>query len=121
MSTDVRLALGDFGRDALERFTQCHTNSAPAAVTTASLYYLGDRESGRPGWPVPSLGVDAGQAAFTMNVALDDATWRALAEEAERQRVRPETLAVHALLYFLADFDSGRVADRLKDPLEESE
>jgi hypothetical protein len=52
---------------------------------------------------------------------LDDATWRALAEEAQRQSVRAETLAVHAVLYFLADLDSGRLAGLLEDALEDAD
>jgi hypothetical protein len=119
MSRDVTLAVGEFGREAFDRFTELRTGSAESAMTTAALYYLADRDSGRAGWPVPSFGADGDRDASTMNVTLDDVTWAALVEEAERQGVTPETLGVHALLYFLADFDSGRVADRLGDELEE--
>jgi len=40
--------------------------------------------------------------------------WDALEEEALRQGLDAELLAEHALLYFLADLDSGRVGARLE-------
>jgi hypothetical protein len=49
-----------------------------------------------------------------LTVRLDDATWQALHDEAERQAVSPAELTRHALLYFLADVDSGRVGERLE-------
>ena len=45
-------------------------------------------------------------------------TWGALSEEADRQGVATDVLAIHALLYYLADIDSGRVAALLEDALE---
>ena len=51
-------------------------------------------------------------------MAFDDETWVALEAEAEEQGVTPEALAVHALLYLLADLDSGRVGDRLEQELD---
>jgi hypothetical protein len=121
MSKDVTLHLDEFGRQGLERFTRRRSGSAAAAVTTASLYYLADRESGRPGWRIPPFGEGIAAEASSLSVTLDDATWAALAEEAERQVVTTEALARHALLYFLADLDSGRLADLLEETLEESE
>jgi hypothetical protein len=120
MSKDVRLQLDEFGQRALDRFSRGRPASAAAAVRTASLYYLADEGSGRPGWRVPPFeSGSAGQAALT--VRLDDETWAALAEEAERQGVSADALAVHAVMYFLADLDSGRLADLLGDALEEPE
>ena len=120
MGKDVTLPLDRFGLRALERFATCRSRSADAAVRTASLYYLADRESGRTAWRVPRFeGRD--RRVPGLNVSLDDATWAALAEEAERQGVTPETLAVHAVLYFLADLDSGRLTGLVEDALEEIE
>lgn len=121
MSKDVTLHLDEFGQRALERFTKRRTGSAATAVTTAALYYLGDRESGRPGWRIPPFGEGIAADASSLNVTLDDVTWAALADEAERQAVTIDALARHALLYYLADLDSGRLADRLEESVEESE
>ena len=51
-------------------------------------------------------------------VELDDETWSGLRQEADEQGVAPDVLALHALLYFVADVDSGRVGRRLDDALD---
>jgi hypothetical protein len=53
-----------------------------------------------------------------VDVAFDDETWDLLEAEAQEQGVTPEVLAVHALLYLLADLDSGRIGDRLDQELD---
>jgi hypothetical protein len=45
-----------------------------------------------------------------VEVELGQRAWQTLVEEAASQAVAPETLARHALLFFLADADSGRLA-----------
>ena len=52
---------------------------------------------------------------------LDDDTWSALDVEAARQGVSADTLAVHALMFFLADIDSGRIGGRLELSLEDED
>jgi hypothetical protein len=118
LTKDLTLALGEFGQRGLERFARGRTRSADAAVRTAVLYYLSDRDSGRAAWRVPDLGAHE-SGPQPLNVRLDDATWAALEEEAERQGVTPEALAVHATLYFVADLDSGRLAEALAEALGE--
>ena len=120
MTKDVTLPLGEFGHRGLERFARGRSRSADTAVRTAVLYYLADRESGRPGWRVPNLG-ESGDGRRGLDVTLDDATWAALAEEATQQGVEPEFLGVHAVLYFVADLDSGRLAEALAEALGEQE
>jgi hypothetical protein len=120
LTRDVNLAVGEFGQRGLERFARGGGRSADAAVTTAVLYYLADRDSERAGWRVPSFTAESGERP-TVNVTLDDATWAALAQEAEHQAVAPEALCVHAVLYLVADLDSGRLAEALADALREHE
>ncbi|MDX6588490.1 MAG: hypothetical protein QOI31_2963, partial [Solirubrobacterales bacterium] len=52
---------------------------------------------------------------LTVTITLDQETWRVVVQEAERQQVSAEGLVEHAVLYFLADLDSGRVAGRLDE------
>ena len=61
----------------------------------------------------------ASHDAVDVKVRLDGETWQALQVEAERQDVSAADLTRHAVLYFLADLDSGRVADRLGTALKE--
>ena len=116
MSKDVTLNLDDFGRHALQRLAREGNGSITASVRTALLYYLADRDAGRPA-SVPRFTAER-QAGHSESVAIDDETWDALSDESERQAVSVERLIEHAVMYFLADVDSGRVAGRLKSRLD---
>ena len=49
----------------------------------------------------------------TLEVQLEGGLDDQLEREARRQEVEPDLLALHALMYFLADYETGRVAARL--------
>jgi len=117
MTRKVTLHLDEFGQESLDRLTDGSDGSPAAAFKTAALYYLADRPSGRAGWKAPRF-LSRAASRPGIRVAFDDETWSSLAVEAERQHVEPSELAVHALLYFLADLDSGRVAQALRDVLD---
>jgi hypothetical protein len=112
ISVNAMLYLDEFGQRALDRFARRGYGSNASALRTACLYYLSDRDTGRPGWRAPRFATGSRRTPG-LNVELDDETWRELAAEADRQGVLPEALGVHALLYFVADVDSGRLAERL--------
>jgi hypothetical protein len=117
MTKDVTLNLDEFSQRALERFARDGDGSAARAAQMASMYYLADRDSGRPAWRVPTFAT-ASEQPRRLRVPFDESTWEALSREAESQRVSTEVLAVHAVLYFLADIDSGRLAGSLGDALD---
>jgi predicted transcriptional regulator len=110
------LYLDDFGCQVLDRMAKRRGSSRAVVVRTASLYYLADRELERPAWRVRSFDPTA-ERPTGVSVRLDPETRRALADEANRQGVEPGALAAHAVLYYLADLDSARVADRLEQVL----
>jgi hypothetical protein len=112
MTKSMTLRLDSFGRQALSEFVDERRDSASAVVRTASLYYLADRDSGRSAWRVPRF-VRSQPEVDGLEVDLDDDTFDALRQEATGQGVDPARLAEHALLYFLADLDGGRLAERL--------
>jgi hypothetical protein len=113
MSKSMTLRLDRFGRQVLAEFAEERHDSAANVVRTASLYYLADRDSGRPAWRVPGFLEAPPAGGDRIEVDIDDETWAALSDEARGQGVEPARLAEHALLYYLADLDSGRLADRL--------
>jgi predicted transcriptional regulator len=121
MTKALTLHLDDFGKDALDRFAAGRSDSHSATVRTASLYYLADREQDRPAWGVPRFARGNGSTGLDVVVRLDDDTWQALDDEAHRQGVSAESLARHALLYFLADVDSGRAGERLETAVTEDD
>jgi hypothetical protein len=119
MTRTVKLHLDEFGQQSLDRLIARGDGTPDSALRTAALYYLGDRDAQRAAWRAPRFrsrsAPDPG-----LRVAFDDETWTAIEEEARRQGVEPADLAVHALLYFLADLDSGRLAGLLEDLMDES-
>jgi hypothetical protein len=118
MTRNVTLHLDEFGQQSLDRLSQEGDGSPTRAFRSAALYYLADRDAGRPAWRAPRFrsGRPSSQG---LRVVFDDETWAGLEEEASRQNVETSDLAVHALLYFLADLESGRLAEMLDDRLEQ--
>jgi hypothetical protein len=118
MTKSMTLRLDSFGQQALSEFAEEQRDSASAVVRTASLYYLADRDSGRPAWRVPRFSRDSLRRVDGFDVDLDDDTFAALREEAAGQGVDPSRLAEHALLYYLADLDAGRIAERVSGAVD---
>jgi hypothetical protein len=109
----MKLRLAPFEREALEAYRASERVPPERVVRTAVLYYLRDQHSERPTWRTPTLSRDEPKRKFELQLELDDDTMRALAKQAAAQGVEPEPLARHALLFFLADVDSGEVARTL--------
>src|SRR5215207_1091298 len=89
MTKDLTLHLDEFGQRAFERLTPHRKGLAAAAVRTACLYYLADRDSGRRAWQAPRFSPEP-RVGTTLRVQLDDVTWEALADEARNQGVTVE-------------------------------
>jgi hypothetical protein len=107
-----------FGREAI----RAHAGGRIGATFREAVHcYLSDRDSNRPGWRCPTQGIgesDAGTLAELRPAAIDGELEAALASEADEQGVSTEQLLSHALLYYLADLYSGRLASRLGDELD---
>lgn len=117
MAGTVTLHLAQFEREALDAYEASQRVPAERVVQTAVLYYLRDEHSTRPTWRVPALPDGGLRSAVELDVELGEETLQTLATQAATQGVDPETLARHALLFFLADFDSGEVARALERAL----
>jgi hypothetical protein len=109
MTRMVTVRLDRFGRDALDAYVQAGRGTLSSLVQTAVTYYLSDGGSGRPAWAVPAMAREA-DSGDPLDVELGDDLHERLEREAGRQGVDLGPLARHALLYFLADVDSGRAA-----------
>jgi hypothetical protein len=112
----LTLSLEEFGASALEAEADRHSVSTARLARQAVRYYLSDRDSGRMALRVPRLPRAAARpAALELAVDLDADSWNELDEEAGRQGVSVERLLEHAIVYFLADLDAGRVEQRMLD------
>jgi hypothetical protein len=110
----VTVRLDRFGREALDEYVRGTGESLPTALGTAVRYYLGDADSGRVAWRMPQQ-AGALETGEPLELELDDELHGELEKESRRQEVRSDLLALHALMYYLADLDSGRAAARLGD------
>ena len=116
MIRSVTLQVGGFARETLENEARTYALSPEELVADAVSYYLGDRRSGRSSYPVPGslvLPQDEATESLGLDLDLDAGTWRRLDSECRRQGVAHEQLVAHAVLYLIADLDSGRAAHRL--------
>jgi hypothetical protein len=113
MGRRLTLRLGPFEREALDRYGNSQRVTAVQVIRTAVLYYLRERDSDRLEWRMPELARAQPGGATAVEVEVEEETWRSLVEEAAAQSTDSETLARHALLFFLADVDSGRIASKL--------
>jgi len=114
MSHRLSLSLDEFGASALREHAERYSLSPPEFGSRAARYYLADRDSGRVALRVPRLPkAAAGRSAPRLTVDLDPESLRELQAEAKRQDVSVEAMLEHAIMYFLADIDSGRVEQRL--------
>jgi hypothetical protein len=66
---------------------------------------------------MPALRREEPNRDVELEVELGEQTEQALAAQAAAQGVDPELLARHALLFFLADVDSGEMAKTLESAL----
>jgi hypothetical protein len=112
----VTVRLDRFGQDALEAHVRGTGSSHASTLHTAVRYYLSDADSGRAAWRVPQL-VREAVNGDALEIELDDSLHAELERESRRQRVSADLLATHALLYYLADLDTGRAAARLGDAM----
>ena len=121
MSPTLTLKMDDFAMEALADFAQRQGASASRVVALAARYYLADSEHEHPAWRVPRSAqkAESERPPAGIGIELDEGSWRALREEAGRQHVDIGVLAAHAVLYFMTDVDSGRVAERMADAMTE--
>ena len=83
--------------------------------------YIGDRGASGSGWSYPSFPqAEDGSGAVEVRLDIDDDLWRALGEEAEKQGASTQQMVGHAALWFAAEVDAGRIAQRVVDGLGET-
>jgi hypothetical protein len=118
----VIVTLGSFGLGSLGGSYRRHTATLERSLAQAIRYYLADRDSGRAGWLYPDFrhrnhdGLDV-----ELQINVEEAVWHDLSKEADRQGVSTDHLLQHAALYFVAERDSGRLAQRIISDLGKSE
>lgn len=117
MSRTVEIKMGDFALSLIGG-TSADDSASSRSFVQAIRYYLTDRDSERAGWSYPSfLAEDSDGSNHEVQLTVDEAIWREFTVEAERQGVSPDQLLQHAVLYFMADRDTGRLTQRILEDL----
>jgi hypothetical protein len=110
----ARVKLGAFAIEALTRRLGDGTQPAQEDLARAAQFYLMEKASDAPGWVYPPFlrGRSPGDEV-EMEVSLESSLWDSLQEEARDQGVTTDRLLEHAVLYYAAELDAGRVTERI--------
>ena len=114
------MRLAPFEREVLDAYSDSQHVPPERVVATAVMYYLRAKEPRRAGWRCPTQSGEPGGGVAALDLELGEDIWRTLHNEADAQQVSPESLTRHALLFFLADVDSGRAAAELGRALRDA-
>jgi hypothetical protein len=111
MTRSLVLHLGEFTIYALAGGEGPASNRLRVNARRALRHYRAERDSGRPDWRCPDfLPAAEGEGDVELDIELDEMLWRWFEREASAQGVSLERLAKHAVLYFAADLDAGRLS-----------
>jgi hypothetical protein len=100
--------LTPFGAEILDAEGRRQARPVDRLVEEAVLHLLAESRSRRIATRVPPLPwTDPGFQAREVRLELEEASWVALGEEADRQRQPVERLVEHAVLLYLADLEAG--------------
>jgi hypothetical protein len=118
----IAVTVGEFALSSLAGGSGESPGLSPSLVQVIR-YYLADRGSDRAGWRYPGFLREDNQVSPVREVrfTVETAIWKEFTEEAERQAVSVDQLLQHAALYFMADRDAGRLAQRILEDLGREE
>ena len=111
---EISIRLDEFGWSALEDHARGEGIELERLVALACSYYESELAAGRTATRVPRFGKPAAEReSRTLVLELNARTLKGLEQEAERQGLPLERLVEHAAIFYLADLDAGRVAERI--------
>jgi hypothetical protein len=114
--------LGEFAAEALAHQLGNGSGLAPGDVERVIRFYLREKPVGASGWPYPRFLRDrASSEEVELELGVEDSLWNGLEAEAHEQGVAVERLLEHALLYYAAEIDAGRIAGRILEDFESEE
>jgi hypothetical protein len=108
--------LGAFASKALATEAMNGETPSSSSVERAVRCYLNESDSAKPGWFFPAfLRGREPVNAVQLSLELERGLWKSLREEAEAQEVSVEQMLEHAVLYFAAEVNAGRITQRILD------
>lgn len=120
MKRSVTISLGSFASKALAAEGKNGRRPSSISVERAIHCYLNDKASAGPGWRFPAfLRGRAPVEAIELHLEIDEGLWTSLEAEASSQDVNVQQMLDHAVLYFVAEVNAGRVTERILDDIGE--
>ncbi len=114
MRLGISITLDEFGWSALEDHARGEGLELDRLVALACSYYESELAAGRMATRVPRFGRPATEReSRALVLELDARSLERLEQEAERQGLGLERVVEHAAIFYLADLDAGRVAERI--------
>jgi hypothetical protein len=117
MRRRLELTLTEFSRSALGHEARRYGLPVPTLIARTALYYLMERESDRLAARVPRFhrqrSAGSRDCVLPVTIELRAEDWRAFEHRAASEGISVERLLEHAVLLFLGDLESGKVAARL--------
>jgi hypothetical protein len=110
---EIKITFDEFGWHALQERAADDGTSLDELVSLAISYYESELSSGRAAIEVPRFRRTTRGEARNVTIEADAEVMRRIEDEAERRGVALERICEHAALLFLADLDSGRVAEQV--------
>jgi hypothetical protein len=113
MRHGLTLTFDEFGRESLESEARRDGETLDDLLSRAAAYFNADRSRRRAAMLVPGFEYGGRGTPCQIQLEVSRDCWEGLESEAGRQGVPLKRLLEHAALLYLADHDSGRVANRL--------
>jgi hypothetical protein len=114
----VTLAFDEFGWKSLESEARRNGETLEELLSRAAAYFDAERPTKRAATLVPGFSPDGRGTPRELRLELTPVRWEGLEREAGRQGVALERLLEHAALLYLADLDSGRLAESILDRVQ---
>lgn len=112
MRRDLELEVTAFSEEALAKHARLQHRPVDEVVADALRYFVHSLAQERFARRVlRPAAADGKHRVRLLSFDLEPEQWARLDAEAESQEVSLPTLAHHAVIYYLADLDSGRVAE----------
>lgn len=118
MKLPVTVTLSEFSFEALARGEEPDSERVQGRFVRAIRFYLSEADARRPGWSVPTALREEQPTGIEIELALDEDLLDALEAEAGRQDVTLSRLVSQTVIYYAAELDAGRIAQRIIEDLD---
>ncbi len=117
LALEISITFDEFGWSVLEGEARAEGLELDRLVSLACAYYKSELATERTATLVPRFDQSAAERETRLlELELDAQSLRLLEQEAEDQELELERLIEHAAIFYLADLDAGRVAERVIGP-----